>query len=245
MKRLSSCILVSAAISLSHANTYVGPRIPNSSCSSSASLVLSVRNAAKDESGAPVEIYREVENGERIAWRGVTSSDGAANPTALSPGRYRVFVDAGERSGEMTLLVGDFKGTTKCTLKIGAPYGPEAASIPQQPSEVQLKDFRGVIVDEKGVLIPHVIVQILPNGSPKSYIAQFQSDDKGKFEFHLDPGSYSAIFSYQGYRPRWLILDVGHGWQGCKLSMFPANSSLHDVQPTEWTLLRCDRKRFY
>ena len=195
MKRSSICIFVFAAAGISGANTYVGPRIPNSSCSSSPNLVVTVLSSTEVAKGVRVDIYREVENGERMAWTGVTASGGTVSPPALSPGIYRVAADAGDRSGEMSLLVGHFEGTTRCDLKVGLPYGTETETKLAQPSEVQLKDFRGVVVDEKGILIPHVIVRILRNGSAEGYLAQSQSDDKGKFEFHVDAGSYSAIFS--------------------------------------------------
>jgi hypothetical protein len=83
VRTLSVLALVVTAFSAAAANTFVGPPIP--SCSSSANLVITVTELAKSASGVRVDVYREIEHGERVYWTGLTGSDGTARlPELLS-----------------------------------------------------------------------------------------------------------------------------------------------------------------
>ena len=224
-----------AAVGTAAASTYVGPgAIP--SCSSSPELTLSVTSSGKWASGVRVDIYRKIENGERLFWTGLTASDGTAKPSALPVGEYRIFADAGDRGGMMSLLVGQFKGTTRCALSIGIPISLDSGtSTPEEPSKLQLKEFRGVVVDQKKIPIPHVIVRVLRSELAEGYLAQFQSDENGRFGLPLGEGSYIATFDYQGFRTRTILFRLGEGWQGCELGMTLDGSAVHDPPAAEWT----------
>ncbi len=229
-----ACVFV--ALGTAAANTYVGPSIIPS-CSSSSDLVIAVTSLQKGAGGVRVDIYREIQNGERAYWTGRTGQEGTVRPPALEPGEYRVFADSGKLSGTMSLIVGLFKSTgARCELRIGAPYSAESGgAMPEQPEEIQLRELRGVVVDDKEVPIPHVIVRVLRAGS-SGYLAQLQSDEKGQFELHLNEGSYIATFAYQGFRTRMVAFRLGSaGWPGCELGMIPDGASRHDPPAVEWT----------
>ena len=228
-----ACLI--AALATAAADTYVGPPVP--SCSSSPDLIITVTSLGKAANRVRVDVYREIENGERAFWTGFTASDGTAKPSALSPGEYRVFADAGDRTGMMSLLVGQFEGTTRCNLKIGPPNSVEAGEqTPEEPSNLQLKEFRGVVVDDKKVPIPHVIVRVLRSGSSRGYLAQFQSDENGRFELHLGEGVYVGTFAYQGFRLRMVLFRLSNeGWQGFELGLTPDGSPAHDPPGAEWS----------
>lgn len=236
MKGIGVCVWLAALSCAALGDTIVGPRIIPS-CSSSSKLIITVTGEHKPINAVRVDLYRRVENGERSYWSGLTGADGSVQPRELEPGEYRVFADAGERTGNMILVVGAFKGpTARCELKVGTPFSPEAgAPMPDDGTKITLKDFRGVVVDGKNVPIPRVIVTVVRSGEAPGHLTRIQADEHGRFDLHLDKGSYSAFFAYQGFRSRELFFHVsGDGWNGCELGLVAEDSRQLDPAILEW-----------
>jgi hypothetical protein len=201
-------------------------------------LIIAVTELGKSASGVRVDIYLEIEHGERIYWTGLTGSDGMAKPTSLLPGSYRVFAEAGKQSATMSLLVGEYKSNAvSCELKISSPDSTEPrAAMPDEPAKFRLREFRGVVEDKNKALIRHAIVRVLRADSPpEGYVAEFQADGKGRFALHLDQGDYVATFDYQGFRKRIVAFHLGNdGWQGVEVAMIADDSSSRDPPASEW-----------
>ncbi len=236
MKRLNICVCLVAMACTAVGDTIVGPRIIPS-CSSSADLLITITGAHKPVGGVRVDVYRRVENGERSYWTGQTGPNGRVRPKELEPGEYRVFADAGKRTGDMILLVGAFKTPiARCEMKIGTPYSADAGSpLPDSSNEIALYSFRGLLVDEKKVPIPYVIVTVYRSGEV-DHLIRIQADERGRFGLHLDKGSYIAFFAYQAFRAREMFFRVSDdGWQGCELVMAAEDSVKHDLPRVEWS----------
>lgn len=51
----------------------------------------------------------------------------------------------------------------------------------------------------------------------------------------LEPGSYLAVFDYQGFRERRIGFDIdAKGWQGLRLIMEVGGLQTADPPPEEW-----------
>ncbi len=222
-------VIVMAALAAAH--TYAPP--PTPSCSSSSDLIIVVTKLNKGVGGVRMDVYHEIENGEHIYWSGLTGPDGSARPPALPPGVYRVFADIGDRGATMALFVGQFKSATRCELKV--ERSGSITAYPEEPSTIQLKGFRGVVLDDNGNPIPHAIVSVFRSQSSTGYLAQFQADENGGFQLQLDKGSYIASFAYQGFRTRMLVFNLNdQGWLACQFEMIRVESTRHDPPPAEW-----------
>jgi hypothetical protein len=191
-------------------------------CSSSPDTVIAVTEKDRGVRGAHVDIYREIEHGERPAWGGLTDKHGAAKPPELEPGTYRVVADSGKLDATMFLTVSDVGGNAaKCEMKLTPPDPARALDSPPEPSaKISVRELRGVVQDELGAVIPHATIRVLRNSSDKEDLAKIQSDQKGQFFLHLDRGTYLAIFQIPGFKTQVLGLKVvKDGWDAFRITM--------------------------
>jgi len=83
-------------------------------------IILATRSGLKVQS-ARIEIYRKLENGEKLAWTGSTDEQGVARPTELDTGSYRVLAYSGELFAVLRLSVGsDVEGVKACEVEVRA-----------------------------------------------------------------------------------------------------------------------------
>src|SRR5580704_3714509 len=165
-------------------------------CSSLPNGVIAVTEKDRRVRGAHLDIYREIEHGERPAWAGLTDKHGVAKPPELQPGEYRIVADSGKLDATMLLTVSnDGDNAARCEIKLTPPDAPRAPdSFPEAGANIRMRELRGVVQDELGAVIPHAKIRVLRKSSDKEDLAKIQSDERGEFSLHLDRGTYLAVF---------------------------------------------------
>jgi hypothetical protein len=192
------CLL---AVSASAAETVVIEQA--AFCGSSQHPVISATQAGRRVEGAQIDIYRKVENGEKLAWAGSTDQQGLARPTELEPGNYRVLAYSGELFATLRLGVsnnGD--GADACELKFIPPISAEQQrqeaerqrkemleTLARNAPNVQLKEFRGIVQDANEAVIQRLKIEVLRKTAlEKGNVAETLSNEKGQFALQLDRG---------------------------------------------------------
>jgi hypothetical protein len=217
-------------------------------CSSSQRPVISATVSGHSVGGARIDIYRRVENGERLAWTGSTDQQGVARPSDLEPGTYRVLAYSGKLSAEIRLGISDkINETANCEVKFVTPEEREKDRIRQEKDRLaalvrnapslQLKDFRGVVQDPAEAVIPRLKIQVLRKDAlDQGPVAEVQSNERGQFALALAPGAYAAVFTYQGFATRAINFEIGsQGWRGLRIEMSVGGSPRSpDAPPQEW-----------
>lgn len=239
---LALCLIVASA---SAETVVVDERL---FCSSSQRPVISATVSGHSVEGARIDIYRRVENGERLAWTGSTDQRGVARPSGLEPGTYRVLAYSGKLSAEIQLGVSDnVDETANCEVRFVTPEEREkdrirqekdrlAALVKNAPS-IQLKDLRGVVQDPAEAVIPCLKIQVLrKHALDQGPVAEVQSNERGQFALSLAPGTYAAVFTYQGFATRAINFEIGsQGWRGLRIQMSVGGSPRSpDAPPQEW-----------
>ncbi len=158
----------------------------------------------------PVVLYRETrtKTGEEQYWKGVTDKKGKLRPPSLAEGWYRIFADAGKRDASLYLTVlGQEKKRAPFEMKLARPFPLGAAE--DDPVSVHVMDFRGVVLDQSGAVLPQSDIEILRrNDLDAGAVAKIQSDEKGEFSLHLDKGIYAAVFHHLNFKRRVVVFEV-------------------------------------
>jgi hypothetical protein len=205
-------------------------------CSSPPNAVIAVTKQDRGVHNVHLDVYREIEHGERPAWAGLTDKHGTAKLPALLPGEYRIVADSGKLDATMILTVNGNEDTAvKCEIKLTPPDVPSLLDLLAEPNaNVRVREFRGVIQDEQGAVIQHAKIRVLRKSSDKEDLANIQSDEKGQFSVHLDRGSYLAVFQLRGFETQVVGFKVvKDGWDAARLTMEVAGTTTN-VQPVEW-----------
>jgi hypothetical protein len=202
----------------------------HSSCNASSNIIVEVIYHGSNLPDAPVEIYREVEHGERLAWRGKTDSDGRVKPSTLQQGSYRVFIDAGRESGTIGLGVEKTNGdVTTCQLNFVAPPPVVVLRDVESSSVVELKILRGVIADLTGAVVGNAQV-VLQQQSRDGIldVASLQTSSNGDFNLgEHPPGNYRILVVAKGFCHAAINISVStQGWEGMKVALPVGNYDL-------------------
>jgi len=218
----STLALAILAVNSASATTEVGAGT-RSSCHASSHIVVEVTYHGSNLPEAPVEIYREVEHGERLAWRGKTNKDGQAKPSTLQQGNYRVFIDASRESGAIGLGVDKTDDSvTTCRLNFVAPPPVVVLRDVESPSVVELKSLRGVITDLTGAVVGNAQV-VLQQQSRDGIleIASLQTNSNGGFNFgEHPPGNYRILVVAKGFCHAAINTSAStQGWEGMKVAL--------------------------
>jgi hypothetical protein len=195
----------------------------HSSCNASSNIIVKVTYHGSNLPNAPVDVYREVEHGERLVWRGRSDKDGQARPPALGQGRYRIFIDAGRESGAIGLRVEKTDDSvTTCRLNFVAPPPVVVLRDIESPSVVELKSLRGVITDRTGAVVGNAQV-VLQQESRDGIldVASLQTKSNGDFNFgEHPPGNYRIFVVAKGFCHAAINISVStQGWEGMKVAL--------------------------
>jgi len=120
------------------------------------------------------------------------AAQGAVVERSAGP-RLRCFLTA-------ALLLFLVKGSSGATTEAAMPCA--------SPPEMNLSRVQGTVYGPSGVPLPKILVQAVQNGK---IVAQTQTDDRGKFELKIAPGSFKVHVQYLGYKSMDLNVRVGHG----------------------------------
>ena len=213
-------------------------------CGSSQHPVISTTLSNRTLEGARIEIYRQIDNGEKLTWTGSADQQGLARPGELEPGSYRVLAYSGKLFTTLRLGVSNNgSGADACELKFVPPISEEQQRkemlemLARNAPNVQLKEFRGMVQDASEAVIPRLKIEVLSKGAlEKGDVAEALSNEKGQFALSLEQGSYLAIFTYLGFRTRAIAFELGNeGWQGIRVAMTVGGSpSSPNAPPQEW-----------
>jgi hypothetical protein len=217
------------------ANTVV--KVTVQVCSPSPNVAIAVTQLGKSVPGAKLDIYREIENGERPSWTGVTDKHGVAKPPELRPGKYRVVADSGRLEATMFLTVTDDAAPqARCEIKLTPPDASQTFSaLARQAVSIRVREFRGVVQDDFGAVIPHTKIRVLRKKSPDDGdLASTQSDERGQFLLPLREGTYLAVFEFAGFKRQVVGITVAkNGWEAFLLTMAIYGSATN-APPEKW-----------
>jgi hypothetical protein len=216
------------------ANTMVVESVQR--CSSLPNGIIAVTEMDRGVRGVHLDIYREIEHGERPAWGGLTDKHGVVKPPELAPGTYRIVADFGKLDATMFMTVGSDGGNAaRCEIKLAPPDTSKAVDLPLEPtSEIRVQEFRGVVQDESGAVIQHAKIRVLRKSSDKEDLAKTQSDERGQFSLHLDGGTYLAVFQVPGFKMQVVGFSVvKDGWDAVRLTMEIAGRATN-IPPEKW-----------
>jgi hypothetical protein len=209
-------------------------------CSSSLRPVIAVTERDRGVRGARLDIYHEIDHGERPAWGGLTDKYGVARPPELPPGEYRIVADSGKLDATMFLTVSSDGGNApKCEMRLAVPSAPGTLdALAQQTASVRVREFRGVVQDELGAVIQHAKIRVLRKSSDKEDLAKIQSDERGQFSLDLRRGTYLAVFQVPGFKMQVVGFKLARdGWDAVRLTMEVAGTS-RSVPPEKWDLAK-------
>src|SRR5208282_1797229 len=215
MRTLAIFVLGLVATASDAANTITKGTVQT--CSPSQNAVIAVTKLGEAVPGVHLEIYREIQNGERPAWSGLTDKNGIATLIDLRPGRYRVFADAGLLDATMYLTVAeDAAGESRCEIKLTPPEAAERPPVlAKQTASITVHEFRGVVQDESGAVIPRAKVRVLRNNHDHAELASTRSNERGQFSLPLQNGTYLAVFDVAGFKQQAIGITVAKdGWNG-------------------------------
>jgi hypothetical protein len=84
----------------------------------------------------------------------------------------------------------------------------QVATTCASPPEMNLSRIQGTVYGPSGVPISKIQVQAEQNGK---IVSQTRTDDRGRFELKIAPGSFDLHVQYLGYKSMDLKVRVGHG----------------------------------
>jgi hypothetical protein len=190
-------------------------------CSSQSNVIFEVTRKGKGISHARVDIYQEIEHGERPAWAGTTAARGIARPSQLVPGEYRVVADFRKADATMFLHVTSSENIGRCEIKLDPPDPSKTLDSVTEPTvSITARNFRGVIQDDSGAVLPRANVRVLRRLSDKKDIMSVLADERGRFSLRLTPGTYFAVVQMGYFRTQVLEVKISKdGWDAMKLTM--------------------------
>ena len=160
--------------------------------------------------GARIEVYklnRYPQKDEKLGFRLTTDVRGLASLPKLAPGQYRVDALANpdlKASLYLEFIPEDPNQTDHVSMELlsNPPYTREPILAAAEKSSIsnQFSEFRGVVRDQAGGLIPAVsidVVQLRRVGRPT---IRLNSDSQGRFSANLIDGDYVAFFSLSGFK---------------------------------------------
>jgi hypothetical protein len=87
------------------------------------------------------------------------------------------------------------------------PTAAHAANCPAQ-EELGLKKLQGIVYGPSGIALPQIVIRLSREGK---FVAQTETDAKGKFEFKPEPGHNDLEFLFMGSKSMDLKARIGHG----------------------------------
>jgi hypothetical protein len=87
------------------------------------------------------------------------------------------------------------------------PMAANAANCPA-PEDLGLKKLQGVVYGPSGIALPQILIRLSREGK---FVAQTETDAKGKFEFKPEPGNNSLEILFMGSNSMDLKARIGHG----------------------------------
>lgn len=183
----------------------------------------------KPENGIKVSIFKyDLGNGEETAPRFVLTSDryGQVFTPLLAPGHYHLLATSEKRlRADLYLDVSAREHANKFSMDLVPDPVPTREDLIAKAEDSvgaeQVKEFRGVVYDPAGAVIPRVSIEIVRRGTQgKDHVGQVKSGDDGEFTSTLPNGSYLAIFSSPGFQIRYVGFDMtGEGTSGLRITL--------------------------
>jgi hypothetical protein len=216
---LSNVALLVLCVSCATANTVIEIR---SYLPSSPNPCFTVLKNRKRVSGIAVKLYQQNRRGESPYWASLTNKDGIACPSELPEGKYEIYVISGRRSGELDIDVA--KNNDVGGFQIALLLPDQLRSAAAVPVTTWVREFKGVVEDATGGVIPKVKIEILrkdPAGEiDENSMAKIESNDRGRFSLGLQAGAYVAIFEYPGFNLTAFPFEINQkGWSGIRVTL--------------------------
>lgn len=171
----------------------------------------------KPQKGVQIKIFKSKPGlGEESAPLAVLTStqDGRVSPPTLSPGHYHLRATSDARLiADLYLDVSTQAEASAFSMELAPNPFPtredRIATAEQSSARERVKEFRGVVYDPSGAVIPGVSIEIVRRGTEgRDRAAQVKSGGAGAFVASLSEGSYVALFFSPGFQIRVVAFDV-------------------------------------
>jgi len=192
--------------------------------------------SGKPRSGVKVDVYRyelgaKQEHKPRLSL--ISDEDGWIRPRKLRPGHYHLVASAEENlSADLYLDVsadsGKLPSAFLMELRPLVPSPKELwTNVEQMSVKETVKEFRGVVQDISGAIIPGASVEVVRKGTEgKSRVAHLKTDKNGQFHKRLHAGDYIAIVSMPGFQSSYVPFAVTkHGSGEVRVVLILAQSA--------------------
>jgi hypothetical protein len=115
--------------------------------------------------------------------------------------------------GPLQVLDRDSLASSEASMEIGLPrdagWARLIAAAEQQPATERVPEFRGVVEDQSGAIVPSASIDVIVKGTEgRRHAAFFRADSTGRFSAHLPEGDYVAVVSSPGFVVRAVTFTV-------------------------------------
>jgi hypothetical protein len=199
-----SCFLLSATAGAECVTVTTTSVVPLSS----SAVSITALQGGKPLEGTVIEVLLRMPGGIRYSL--VTEANGTATLPKLSPGTYVVTALSVEgKVAGITLTVPEGAGSNVTNFSIDLNKGNMSSATPGLEANEEVAEFRGILQDENGGVLPGGTIAVYEkNSDNKRPVALIHSDSSGRFSAELKDGSYTAVFSVQGFRAKVVPIQV-------------------------------------
>jgi len=190
----------------------------------------------KPRRGVKVDVYRYelgAKQDDKPRCSLISDDEGWIRLNKLRPGHYHLLASADENlSADLYLDVSTDSGNVPSAflmeLRPLIPSPKEVwAGVEQIPVKGRVKEFRGVVHDVSGAMVPGTSIEVVRRGTEgKVRVAHLKTDKNGHFHKKLHDGAYVAIFSMPGFQIAYVPFVVTKQGSGdLKVTLTTAQSS--------------------
>ena len=185
--------------------------------------------------GANVELYfgKPSPTNDLPYETGVTGAGGITVTSELPPATFHIRVLSRDHQiadftldapleRELHALERKFEllATPLIPIEESEPCCAECSVVVDKTLQAELRDLRGVVMDQSGAVIPKAIIDVYQNEESKRVLLHLTTDGAGRFDSELAPGKYLVIFKACGFDVQKVVVAVGtDGWREMQVGL--------------------------
>jgi hypothetical protein len=214
----TACLLAAGVSAGECVTVWSGPAIPEPiyQQASREVRILAVQDG-KPLVGASLSVFFGAEDKASLLL--ATDQRGLAVVSRLRPGRYHIVALSPDRLDTAVLYMEVPEKAAAQTSSflidltasdLGPPITLAAPAVNTAPINDYIRQFKGVVSDVTGAVIPKAQVQVYRRGEEvKEPVAKLRADVSGRFSAQLAPGAYVAFLESPGFKTRIVGFEIG------------------------------------